>query len=72
MLLIPLLLLFRRPRYSASGWMWAMIALYASAKALELGDRALGGGHPWKHLAAAAAMACYVAHISRRRPMPFD
>ena len=49
-------------------WIWAMAGLYAVAKALELGDRRIGsviatGGHPWKHLAAAAAVCCYTAYF---------
>jgi len=27
------------------------------------------GGHPWKHVAAAEAMLCYVNMVARRRPV---
>ena len=62
------LLLFRRARYTGTGWLWAMLALYGAAKALELGDRVVAGGHAWKHAAAAGALACYCAHVARRTP----
>ncbi len=49
---------------------------YAAAKVLEASDRAVfhltnGGlaGHGLKHLAAAAATACLVRHVLRRRPL---
>jgi Ceramidase len=75
LLAIPLMLLLFRPRYSGTGWMWAMCALYGAAKVLELADRQIAillatGGHPWKHVVAAGAMACYVTMIRRRRPLP--
>ncbi len=66
-ILIPLILLFRRPRYTATAWLWAMIALYVLAKLLELADRPLGGGHAWKHFAAAAAMLCYCLYVAKAR-----
>jgi hypothetical protein len=48
-----------------------MAGCYALAKALELGDRALAavvstGGHPWKHLAGAVGILCYL-HVIRYR-----
>jgi hypothetical protein len=45
-----------------------MIGLYGLAKLFELFDARIGtvigtGGHPWKHLAGAAAMFCYVRAV---------
>jgi len=73
---IPAMLLLFRPRYSHAGWTWAMAGLYALAKAAEWWDRPLAaiaatGGHPWKHVLAAAAAACYVAGVRRRAPLGF-
>lgn len=48
--------------------LWWAFALYAIAKVLEMTDRHIGdalhivGGHPFKHLAAAAA--CYCIHLA--------
>jgi hypothetical protein len=75
MLMIPLLLTFREPRYSATLGTWAMIALYVCAKALEFFDRELNrfsaaGGHPWKHLFSAAALGCYMAAVTHRSIRP--
>jgi hypothetical protein len=72
MLAIPVLLICRAPRYSAVAGTWVMIGLYAVAKLLELFDHELihfsaAGGHPWKHLFSAAALACYVIAVGRRR-----
>jgi hypothetical protein len=48
-----------------------MVGLYGLAKIFELFDRQIAvvpstGGHPWKRLAAAAAMLCYVKTIAGR------
>jgi hypothetical protein len=72
MLAVPLLLLLFPPRYTGAAGLWGMIALYVVAKALELADAQIGamiatGGHPWKHVAAAAAMACYTGTVRARR-----
>jgi len=72
MLAIPVLLIFRPPRYTAGGGIFAMVILYAVAKALELFDRDLSwfspaGGHPWKHVVSAAALLCYMAALGKRR-----
>jgi hypothetical protein len=74
MLAVPILLAVFPPRYSAAGWMWWTIVLYALAKIVELLDREMAsvvatGGHPWKHLAAAGAVFVYVNGIARRRPL---
>jgi hypothetical protein len=74
MLALPLLLILFPPRYSGALGTWAMIAFYGLAKILEFFDRQIAdvlstGGHPWKHLAGAAAMLCYVTAVSNRRPV---
>jgi hypothetical protein len=74
MLAIPLMLLLYPPRYTAAWGIPAMIGLYAIAKALETFDRPIGdalstGGHRWKHIAAAAAVLCYIVSIQRRKPL---
>jgi hypothetical protein len=71
---IPAMLILFPPRYSHSGWIWAMAGLYALAKAVELWDRPISaltatGGHPWKHVLAAAAVGCYGAAVSRRKAL---
>jgi hypothetical protein len=71
MIAIPLLLILLPPRYSGSAGLFATIALYGIAKLLELFDWQLtsivsAGGHPWKHLAAAASLLCYVMTVGRR------
>jgi hypothetical protein len=72
MLAVPLLLLLRPPRYTGTGAVWGMAALYAVAKAAELMDRRMvavvaTGGHPWKHVAAAGAILWYGNGVARRR-----
>jgi hypothetical protein len=67
-----LLLILLPPLYSGSEGLFATIALYGMAKLFEVFDSQLTsivstGGHPWKHLAAAAAMMCYVMTVARRR-----
>ncbi len=74
MLLLPLVLLLYRSCVGSAGALWALIGLYALAKAFEFGDAvvlALAGisGHSLKHLAAAAAMAMLLVAL-RRRPSP--
>jgi hypothetical protein len=70
MLLVPAALLLRvgadrRGITPPSSW-WMVLALYAVAKAMELGDRAvfdalgLASGHTLKHLLAGAAALCVV------------
>jgi hypothetical protein len=74
MIAMPLLLILLPPRYSGSVGLFATIALYGLAKLFELFDWQLAsivptGGHPWKHLAAAISMMCYVVTVARRRPV---
>jgi hypothetical protein len=74
MLSLPLMLILFPPRYSGAYGTWAMIGFYGLAKILEFFDREIAdqlstGGHPWKHLAGATAMFCYVTAVSNRRPL---
>ena len=71
MLAIPLLLLRNRP---ARPLLWCVVILYAVAKILELFDHPIAaviatGGHPWKHIAAALTLLCYIEDIARRREL---
>ena len=73
-LAMPLMLARFPPRYSAGGWLWGTVVLYALAKLVELLDHEIAsclatGGHPWKHLFAAGAIFLYVSSIARRRPL---
>ncbi len=71
---LPLLLILFPPRYSGTVGIVTMIALYGVALALDHYDRQvaaviLTGGHPWKHVAAAAALLSYVNTVARRHPL---
>jgi hypothetical protein len=73
LLAVALLVALRAPAYTQAKAVWAAVALYSLAKLAELGDHAIAGalptgGHPLKHLLAAAALAVYVAAVARRRP----
>jgi hypothetical protein len=73
-LAIPFMVLRRPAPYSGTGWIWGMFGGYAVAKVLEAEDGVVGkllatGGHPWKHIAAAAALLSYCEWIRRRRPV---
>jgi hypothetical protein len=72
MIAIPLLLVLAPPRYSAASGVFATIGLYGLAKLLEQLDHPLAasistGGHPWKHVASAAALLCYTLTVARRQ-----
>lgn len=64
--------LFFKSRYQDGRWMAGLLAGYAAALLFEVLDHpikaALGfiGGHPLKHLAAAAGTACVVVMLRRR------
>lgn len=71
--LIPLMLALFPARYSRSGDVWAAFGLYAVAKLAEHLDgpihAATGGwtgGHPIKHVLAAAAIGTLLVHARRR------
>ncbi|HYL76100.1 MAG TPA: ceramidase domain-containing protein [Bryobacteraceae bacterium] len=75
MIALPLMLLLFPPRYSGAAGLWAMIGFYGLAKIFEFFDSPIGavlasGGHPWKHVAGAAAMFCYVQMVAQRRLLP--
>jgi hypothetical protein len=72
MVALPLLVILLPPRYTGTGGILGMIGFYTLAKILELFDRQIGatfptGGHPWKHIAGALAVLCYVNTVARRR-----
>jgi hypothetical protein len=75
LLLLPLVLLLWRSAFGEARHLWALIGLYALAKAFELADGALyavGGlisGHSLKHIIAAVAMAMLLRALLRRRPV---
>ncbi len=64
---------FFRSRYDGGRWMAGLLAGYAAALLFEQFDRPLRhalvftGGHPLKHLAAAAGTACVGVMLLRRR-----
>jgi hypothetical protein len=68
---MPLMLAWFPPRYTGTRGLWAMAGCYVLAKILESSDGWIAtvvstGGHPWKHVAAAAAMWCYVRTVAGR------
>lgn len=72
---IPLLMLLFPARYTGGAGVAAMVALYALALAFDRMDGQLAaflplGGHPFKHIAAAAAMFCYLRSVAGRRELP--
>ena len=69
MLAIPLMLMLFPPQYTGTAGIFVMIALYGVAKLLEFLDYQIASsGHAWKHIAAAAAILCYVTMVAQRRP----
>ena len=72
MVAVPLMLSLFPPRYTGTPGLWAMVAFYVLAKIFELTDywiwnvAAPLSGHPWKHVAGAAAMFCYVLTVRER------
>jgi hypothetical protein len=71
---LPLIVILFPPRYTGTAGLVAMIGLYGLALGLDHYDRRIGalittGGHPWKHVAAAFAMFCYVSTVARRVPL---
>lgn len=75
LIVLPILILGRRPRYTASWHVLLALAWYVPAKLCEHFDRgifALTGevisGHTLKHLFIAVALGWYVAWVMRRRP----
>jgi len=71
---LPLMITLFPPRYSGTPGILAMVALYCLALTLDRADHSLAallptGGHPGKHLAAAAAIFAYAHTIAHRRPL---
>jgi len=74
MLLIPVLVITCPLHYSGSERLWFLVIFYGLAKVAELLDHEIGaviatGGHPWKHLAAACAIFCYLDAVVHRIPV---
>lgn len=75
MVAVPLMLVLRPPRYSSSWRLWLVVALYAVAKLLEVGDVAVFAatgvvsGHTLKHLMAAVATWQLLVMLRMRRPL---
>lgn len=73
-LLVPVLLLGFRPRFSGNIYLWAVIGGYLLSKLLEQGDAVIYdvigiGGHALKHVAAAAATAFFYLALKKRKPL---
>lgn len=72
-LIIPLILLLLPSRLSKVIYLWLVVAAYILAKVMELLDRSifeiLGavGGHPFKHVFAAAGVYVFYLAIKHRR-----
>jgi ceramidase len=66
-----LLLVLWPPRYTGAQWIWGTALLYLLAKLAEFFDCQIAsvialGGHPLKHIAAAAALLLFVIGVERR------
>lgn len=77
MVAIPAMMLLFPPRYTRNGELWAVVLLYAAAKACETFDvplhRLFGdqmSGHAIKHLLAGLAAWRFVILLRRREPLP--
>lgn len=75
LLAVPLLLVLFPARYSGTVWTWAALGLYTLAKSAELLDGVIAsaipmGGHPLKHLLAAAALLAYLHGVATRHRLP--
>ncbi len=74
LLVVLLLLVLYRARYSGTGYLLAGLGAYGAAKGFEAADHAIFAvghvvsGHTLKHLTAACAVACFVAMLRARRP----
>lgn len=75
LLVVLLVLVLYRARYTGSGYFFAGIGAYLAAKVFEAADQqifALGqvvSGHSLKHLAAAGGIACLVVMLRSRRAL---
>lgn len=75
LLVVPLLMGLYGPRYSRGTDVLGVVALYATAKLLELGDAAVFGlghvvsGHTLKHLTAAAGTSWILRMLTKRAPV---
>jgi hypothetical protein len=77
MLIIPLILWLLPSRLSKVAYLWFVVAAYALAKIMELLDQRifeiLGavGGHPFKHITAAAGVYVFYLALKHRRHLEF-
>jgi hypothetical protein len=74
MLAIPLIMILCPPNRIPNSGLIGLMLFYALAKLLEWQDHAIAnvistGGHPWKHLAAAAAVLWYIFLLEPRKPL---
>ncbi len=76
-LIIPLILLSLPSRLSKVVYLWFVVAAYVLSKVMELLDRSifeiLGavGGHPFKHVTAAAGVYVFYLALKHRRHLEF-
>lgn len=73
LLMVPLMAALFPAAYTREWGLWAMVGAYGLAKAAEMGDGWLGGfvatgGHPWKHVLAAAGLGAYALSVALREP----
>ena len=71
MLLLPLILLMYKPRFTHVGLYWAVLIAYGLAKLAEMGDQGIYdlfgfSGHSIKHLLAAAAPWMFYLALKKR------
>ena len=75
MLLVPVMLMLFPARLGGSGWLWAMLLVYAGSKSAELADVAVFeltgvlSGHTLKHLLAAMGGLLFLGALLARRPV---
>jgi hypothetical protein len=74
MLAIPLMMVLFPARYTDTSGLIALMVFYVFAKVLEWQDHSIAdfistGGHPWKHVAAAIGVFCYMFAVERREPV---
>lgn len=75
MVLIPVMLIYCRPRFSGNGYLWGLVGIYATAKLAESGDVVIYehlrflSGHSLKHLLAAGGAWLYLSALQKRVPV---
>ncbi len=78
MILIPLLLIFSKSRYTHAGYLWMTFIFYLAAKVTEIFDTeiyelsgSIISGHSIKHIFAAIGLA-FIVHMLRKRRRQTD